>query len=293
MRTGVVISSVGHAVALLWGLITFNAAPLDAPRQESMPVDIVTPSEFSEVMKGVQSAPKAEEPKPLADKQGEVKPPKETTPKVSEKPEIVTSSAQPPPAAAEKPDKPEKKKEPEPKADPIAEALKKDDAQKKAEIKTPLPPKRPTPSQPPQPKFDAAKVAALLDKRNPQRQAATGPVPESAPALGAEAGESARLSQSELDALRARLMQLWNPPIGIRNAEDMIIKVRVRFNPDGRLASPPLVVTSGSGPLFNSARDSAIRALYRGQPFDMLRKETYDAWKDVEITFDPRDMFRG
>lgn len=292
MRTGLVISSVGHAAALLWGLVTFNAAPMDAPRQDAMPIDIVSPSEFSEAMKGVQSAPRTEQPKPLADKQGEVKPPKETTPKVSEKPEIVTSSA-PPPAPADKPDKQDKKKEPEPKTDPIAEALKKDEAQKKAETKTPLPPKRPPVPQPAQPKFDAAKVAALLDKRNPQRQATTGPVPESAPSLGAEAAESARLSQSELDALRARLMQLWNPPIGIRNAEDMIIKVRVRFNPDGRLAAPPLVVTSGNGPLFNSARDSAIRALYRGQPFDMLRKETYDAWRDVEITFDPRDMFRG
>ena len=45
--------------------------------------------------------------------------------------------------------------------------------------------------------------------------------------------------------------------------------------------------------MFESARDSAIRALYRGQPFDMLRTETYDAWHEMEITFDPRDMFRG
>jgi colicin import membrane protein len=42
-----------------------------------------------------------------------------------------------------------------------------------------------------------------------------------------------------------------------------------------------------------AARDSAIRALFRGQPYDMLKPEHYEQWKDVEITFDPRDMIRG
>jgi hypothetical protein len=25
----------------------------------------------------------------------------------------------------------------------------------------------------------------------------------------------------------------------------------------------------------------------------MLKPEHYDTWKDIEVTFDPRDMFRG
>ena len=41
------------------------------------------------------------------------------------------------------------------------------------------------------------------------------------------------------------------------------------------------------------ARESAVRALFRSQPFDMLRPEHYELWKEIEITFDPRDMFRG
>ena len=54
-----------------------------------------------------------------------------------------------------------------------------------------------------------------------------------------------------------------------------------------------MVLTSGKSPLFIAARDSAIRALFRGQPYDMLKPEHYEQWKDVEITFDPRDMIRG
>jgi colicin import membrane protein len=53
------------------------------------------------------------------------------------------------------------------------------------------------------------------------------------------------------------------------------------------------VVNSGTSALFAAARDSAVRALYRGQPFDMLKPEHYEQWKDIEITFDPRDMIRG
>ena len=49
----------------------------------------------------------------------------------------------------------------------------------------------------------------------------------------------------------------------------------------------------GTGTLFDTARDSAVRAVFRGQPFDMLKPEHYDTWKDIEVTFDPRDMFHG
>jgi colicin import membrane protein len=54
-----------------------------------------------------------------------------------------------------------------------------------------------------------------------------------------------------------------------------------------------MVLTSGNTPLFVASRDSAARAVLRGQPFDMLRPEHYEQWKDIEITFDPRMMIRG
>ena len=61
------------------------------------------------------------------------------------------------------------------------------------------------------------------------------------------------------------------------------------------LAGPAaLVLTSGDSPLVPGARAKApARAFCRGQPFNMLRPEHYEQWKDIEITFDPRDMFRG
>jgi colicin import membrane protein len=88
-------------------------------------------------------------------------------------------------------------------------------------------------------------------------------------------------------------MGLWNPPVGIQNPEDFVIRIRLSIGRDRKLSAPPMVVSSGRGQLFNTARDSAVRAVLRGQPYDMLKPDHYDVWKDIEVTFDPREMFGG
>jgi outer membrane biosynthesis protein TonB len=280
MKTASVISTGLHVVVLLWATLSFTGESFKVAPTESLPVDLVSDKEFSEITKGVKEAPKpVEKPKPLVEKIAEPvpKPVEDTKPKISEKKELE--------AAAEKP--PARKPQP----DPIAEKIKKVDKQQQAKAEPkPLPPRKPPMPKPP--KFDADKIAALLDKRDPQRTAATGAT-LSAPTLGTAMGNAAHLSQSELDALRARLMALWNPPVGIQNPEDYVIRIRIQLGRDGRLTAPPLVITHGTGKLFDTARDSAVRAVFRGQPFDMLKPEHYDTWKDIEVTFDPRDMFRG
>jgi colicin import membrane protein len=36
-----------------------------------------------------------------------------------------------------------------------------------------------------------------------------------------------------------------------------------------------------------------MRAVLQAQPYDMLQPQTYDQWKDMIVTFDPRQMFNG
>ena len=137
-----------------------------------MPIAIATGGDVSQAPPGQQNAPKAEKPKPLADKAGELKQVKQLAPKVADKPEITTdAAAQPTPKAkaetkaepkptekAEKPkpadlkpdqigeklkkeeakkSKPEKK-EPQFKPDQIAEELRKDEARKRLRNSTPV-----------------------------------------------------------------------------------------------------------------------------------------------------------
>jgi len=307
MRTGRTISTVGHdtvcfavsvavhVVVLGWGAFTFVAKPPASDSKEAMPIDVISVTEFSQLSAGARTAPKAETAQPLVEKVAERTAVDDPTATVAKK-EIKAATDLPPPLPESRPPAPAETKQSEPKRDPIADAIKKDLAKKpdpkkieaKTEAKVPTPPKKQD-----QPKFDPRKVEALLDKRTPQRLAATGDALNNTVALGAPSGLQARLSQSALDALRARLAQLWNPPAGASNPEELIVQIRMRLKPDGTLAAPPAVLTSGGSPLFVAARESAVRAVFRGQPFDMLKPENYEQWKDIEITFDPRDMIRG
>jgi outer membrane biosynthesis protein TonB len=297
MRVDWAISAVAHAGLLAWGLVSFTAKPF-ASSPESVPVDVVSATEYSQMIAGSKKAPKAETPKPLVEKVAETKLVDDPAAKISELKEIKEARAEPAPPVPEprpKPPEPEQaKKPPQPKVDPIAEALKRDKAKNKQEAKDEhKQAEKRQPKKPEQPRFDPDQVAALLDKREPRRQLASSDTLSRTASLGVPSATAAKLSQSEMAALVERLRQLWSPPVGARNPDEIVVRVRIRLGRDGRLAGPPQVLTSGSSPLFQTARESAIRALYRGQPFDMLRAETYEQWKDIEINFDPREMMRG
>jgi len=297
MKTAYAISGIGHAALLLWSVWSLAGKPLPAPPPESMPVDIISASEFSQITQGAKNAPKVETPKPLVEKVAEEKPVEDPAAKLVEKKEVKAArepAPEPKPVEQKPPEPKPEKKQAAAKPDPIAEALARDEAKKpepkKVEAKPPMPPRKPAP---PAPKFDPKQVEALLDKRDSTRVAAAGANLNSAPSLGLSSGQAAQLSMSELDALRARLGQLWGIPAGAKDPQELVVQIRIQLKPDGTLAGPPMVLTSGKTPLFVAARDSAIRAVFRGQPYDMLRPEHYEQWKDIEITFDPRDMIRG
>ena len=304
MKAGWTISAALHGAVLAWGLVTFATKPLNATPPEFITTDIISAADFSQITNGIKTAPKAEAPKPLVEKIAEAKPVEEQNAKVVDnKPEIVATAdqiqppkppepkkAEPKPVPTPQP-KPEPKqafaKEPEPKIDPIAEALKKDT--KKPDPKTQQ--KAETPK--PQPKFDAHRIAALLDKRDPQRKSATGETLSNTPSLGTATGRAVTLSQNELDALRARLRECWNVPVGVAEARDLIVTVRIQFKQDGSLQTEPRLMNSGGHPAFQVAAESALRAVRTCAPFSFLPVAKYEAWKDVIVDFDPRDMFRG
>ena len=109
-----------------------------------------------------------------------------------------------------------------------------------------------------QPDAGAARQARSDPARGRRRHA------HNTPSLGLSTGTAAQLSQSELDALRARLAQLWNPPAGARNPDELVVVILVKFKPDGTLAAQPKVVSSGSSPAVRRRpRERRARALSR------------------------------
>jgi colicin import membrane protein len=130
---------------------------------------------------------------------------------------------------------------------------------------------------------DAPATISNEDKQNPQRKAVTGSTVTSVP--------PSRMDSSEINGLRARLMRLWKPPVGVKDPNELIVNVNIKLRRDGRLAAPPLARVNGSTAAAAASRDSAVRAVVTGQPFDMLKPEHYEGWKEIELTFDPKDMF--
>ena len=198
-----------------------------------------------------------------------------------------TLPAKPEPKPA---DKPAKAKPPDYKPDQIADLLKKDTAKQ-----PPKPENKVTPDTPAHdgPKFDANQVAALLDKRDPQRQTAAADTPNTQANLGASNGAAAQLSQSEIDALRARISSCWSPPAGVDAASKLYVVLRVLFKPDASMSREPVLVEGTASSLGPALAESAKRALLLCQPFTMLKPEHYDQWKDLELKFDPHELLGG
>jgi outer membrane biosynthesis protein TonB len=322
MKPGMTISCICHAVALGFAVVAISAQPMNSPPMETLPVQFVSEKDFSQMTKGVKNAPQIKIPdmKPLADKVDQEKSVDQLASKVADKPAITTDSAKSNPApdtpkpdnkAAAKSDpkpdpKPDAKADPKPdpapeqkqaekpktpdyKPDQIANLLKKDAAKDAAKSSDNSAQQKQT-SQ----KFDANQVAQLLDKRDPQRQLAAAQSINNIATLGAATGaQAAQLSQSEIDALKARLVQCWNPPAGIDANTKIYVSLRVLMKPDGSLAGPPVVVEGSPSALGPALAESAKRALLQCQPFTMLRPEHYDQWKDLQLDFNPHELLGG
>jgi hypothetical protein len=308
MKPGMTISCVAHAAALFFGFMAISAQPMEAPPVQTLPVSFVSEKDFSQLTQGVKNAPQLKIPdvKPLADKVDAQKSVDQLAPKVVDKPAITTETAKPTSESKPEPkpepkpelktelkpapkpaDKPDKPKPPEYRPDQIANLLKKDAAKE--------PPKRDEkPARDSSPKFDANQVAQLLDKREPQRQIATAQSLNDSATLGAAIGaQNAQLSQSEIDALRARISNCWSPPPGIDVNSKLYVVLRVLFKTDGSMSQAPVLVEGSASPLGPALAESAKRALLLCQPFTMLKPEHYDQWKDIELKFDPHELLGG
>ncbi len=147
--------------------------------------------------------------------------------------------------------------------------------------------------------FDAEKIAALLNKTPdkgapPPSSMPNEPTKAKGPALGAPEGRDRQLSASEIaiigQIIRACVQTKWNVMGGGEGAQHTMVKLRLRFNPDGTLVGAPVVMNPQSSPFFLAISDSAIRAVQACEPYSLPPAKD-EMWKDIVLNFDPREMF--
>ncbi|MFA4994563.1 MAG: hypothetical protein WC521_04585 [Bdellovibrionales bacterium] len=104
---------------------------------------------------------------------------------------------------------------------------------------------------------------------------------------------SSRLTITEEDALRRQISQCWNPPIGARDVQSLVVEILIDVNPDRTVANLEVVDKGryASDSFFRAAADAAVRAVRNPKcsPLELV-PEKYEQWKRIDFTFDPRDM---
>ena len=100
-------------------------------------------------------------------------------------------------------------------------------------------------------------------------------------------GEVAQADVAELFTLLHRqLGGCWAIPVGAKAAAT----VRFSLNRDGSLAGAPTLVKTTTYAQSQAVAESALLAVQRCAPFK-LPADKYELWKEVEVVFDPRDVF--
>ena len=311
MRAGLITSASLHAALLLAGFVSLpGARPFETEPVDALPVELVTVAEITRLREGDQEAPdrevqaprqitpEPEEPEPEQPEEpvGEADTPQETPP--TEDPDQVAAlpqpQAQPEPTVEPEPapeEAPQQEAEPEPapvEPEPQPQA---EEAPKTQPI-TARPKVKPKPPRPTATanRDRASEQTALLNKVDPS---GGGTQRSSEPAsLGTRRGnDNALLTQNELDGLRDKISSCWNVPPGAEEGQDLKVQIKFTLNRQGVVDSSPQVMNSSSHPQFPAAAAAARRAIQRCGPYTNLPPDKFDAWKDVELTFDPREMF--
>lgn len=264
------------SAAIHIGIAAFAVFGLPHIAREIPDIPDIVPVEFVEIASETRSDKPAPEPEP----EPEPEPAPQIAPEApAPAPEIA--EAVPLPEAKPEPARPEPEPEPTPPKPRIEVAPR----------AKPAPPSR----------FDASRVAALIDRSIKEEAPAPvakpeEPAEEAAPQPSAL---SARIATATLQAaIRQRVQECWFVPSGAKDVADMQVRIRIQLREDGRLMRQPQFLDAGdlSAPgneFFRIFAESARRAILNCQPYDNLPLAQYNLWRQIDFTFDAGQMLGG
>ncbi len=294
-----------HVLVLGWGIVSFSTKALEMPPEESVPVDVISADQLAHVMAGMKSG-KKENPKPLVEKVAEAKPVEDAVGKITEKAPVVTDTAPPPPPKVE--EKPVEKETRSAQAGRRSQAEgraetdreKAGSAQGRSDRGSPeegreeaaaeaASPGRdaPPPQKPKERTFDQSKIAALLDKRDPSRQAVAGETLNSNAALGLSKGKAADNSATWGSMFQSQVERCWKKPYGGIESQNPEAAFTIRLKRDGTLEGMPAPEGTPATPYLRVYQESALRAIIECQPYN-LPAAFFDEWKYFAPVFTER-----
>lgn len=101
------------------------------------------------------------------------------------------------------------------------------------------------------------------------------------------------LTANQVDQIRNTIRKCWHFPAGLKDAETLVVDIKMELDRSGYVKKAEVVdknrMRRDSG--FKIAAENAQRAVLdpRCNPLP-LPKEKYEEWKDLELSFNPKDM---
>ncbi|MCE2965437.1 MAG: energy transducer TonB [Alphaproteobacteria bacterium] len=294
---------------LLLVLVLFGLPEPKRPLPDTIPIQVISAAELSARSTAPERSPEqAASKKPV--EQPKVEKPREEPkdkPKEQLKPPPVEQKTPPPQT------KPEAVKPPPPKPEPVkptppppapAKPIEQPKPAPKPEVK-PQPVKTPEPPKPaPKPEAKqtvddfATSILKNVEKTRPQPTApaakqAEQPKQGAVATTGAMAEDlGAKITGSEMDALKQQISRCWNFPAGAKAADELVVTLRVAMNADRTVRTATVIDAPKNPSLYwQAASESALRAIYspRCTPLK-LPEGKFNEWRSFTIRFDPRQM---
>ena len=104
-----------------------------------------------------------------------------------------------------------------------------------------------------------------------------------------------KINQNELSAIEKLILtqidKKWSRPPGIKISKNLVIKMIVRLDINGNVVGLQVHKNTlskiNNDNLLQPYLDSAIRAIKKASPFEGLKKDRYNNWKELIINFKP------
>ncbi|MFV9875191.1 MAG: hypothetical protein AB8U25_01375 [Rickettsiales endosymbiont of Dermacentor nuttalli] len=102
------------------------------------------------------------------------------------------------------------------------------------------------------------------------------------------------LSLNEEASIRSQLYKCWDIPIGIKDIAKMSVVLKINLTQDGTVQHVKIIEENKPSKVdmssFRAFLESTVRAVHKCSPLQNLSIEKYNAWREIELNFDPRDV---
>jgi hypothetical protein len=98
------------------------------------------------------------------------------------------------------------------------------------------------------------------------------------------------------EIIRQKMAYCWRFDPGARNAEDLVVTMRIELTREGYLIGQPRFEDAGrmaNDRFYRAAAENAQRAVLECAPYTELPASEYEIWKSIRLRFDPSQMLGG